>query len=120
MTQKALSGKEAPPEKTGATPPRPSAIKPIPDDALIIIPMRNTVLFPGVVIPLSIGRSQSVAAAQEAARSEARLGIILQRDPEVDVPGPDDLHAVGTVAEVLRYVTAPDGSPVGAVPVPTT
>jgi ATP-dependent Lon protease len=83
---------------------------PIPEGALIILPVRNTVLFPGVVLPLMIGRPQSIAAAQEAAGADQPLGIILQRDPELDVPGPDDLYSVGTVAEIMRYITAPDGS----------
>ncbi len=82
---------------------------PIPQGAIIVLPVRNMVLFPGIVLPLSIGRPQSIAAAQEAAGSDRPLGIILQRDSALDVPGPDDLHTMGTVAEILRYVTMPDG-----------
>jgi len=83
---------------------------PIPDDAVIILPVRNTVLFPGVVLPLTVGRPQSVAAAQEAAASSRPLGILMQRDAAIDVPGPTDFHLIGTVGEILRYVTAPDGT----------
>jgi ATP-dependent Lon protease len=81
---------------------------PIPGDALIIIPVRNTVLFPGVVIPITIGRPKSIAAAQQAVREQRPIGILLQRDPETADPGPDDLHRVGTMANIVRYVTGPD------------
>ncbi|HZP91475.1 MAG TPA: endopeptidase La [Burkholderiales bacterium] len=83
--------------------------KPLPEDAVIIIPVRNVVLFPGVILPISMRRERSVAAAQEAARSERQVGLLLQRDPAQDNPRPDDLHWVGTVANVLRYLTTPDG-----------
>lgn len=91
-------------------PSRNGDLQPIPNDALIILPVRNTVLYPGIVLPLMIGRPQSVAAAQEAAGADQPLGVILQRDPELDVPGPDDLYTVGTAAEIMRYITAADGS----------
>ncbi|HEY8552968.1 MAG TPA: endopeptidase La [Burkholderiales bacterium] len=87
--------------------PAPSRL---PEDVLIILPVRNTVLFPGMVLPLTIGRQQSIAAAQEAARSQRPIGIIQQRDPGVEKPGPNDLYKIGTVATVMRYVTSPDGS----------
>ena len=92
------------------TPRRNDSYRPLPDDALIIVPVRNFVLFPGLVMPLAMGRERSVAAAQEAVRLQRPLGILLQSKPDVDEPGPDDLHWVGTSANVLRYITAPDGS----------
>src|SRR3972149_164270 len=82
----------------------------LPEDVLIILPVRNTVLFPGMVFPLTIGRGPSIAAAEEAARSERPIGIIQQRDPSVDVPGPNDLHKIGTIATVLRYVNSAEGT----------
>ena len=82
----------------------------LPEDVLIILPVRNTVLFPGMVFPLTIGRGPSIAAAEEAARSERPIGIIQQRDPSVDVPGPNDLHKIGTIATVLRYVNSVEGT----------
>ncbi|HEY9278566.1 MAG TPA: endopeptidase La [Eoetvoesiella sp.] len=88
----------------------PSQTIAIPDDALIIIPVRNLVLFPGLVVPISVGRENSVAAAQEAARSQRQIGILLQKKADAEEPGPADLYHVGTVASILRYVTAPDGS----------
>ncbi|MGA8148274.1 MAG: endopeptidase La [Gallionellaceae bacterium] len=84
--------------------------RPLPEDALIILPVRNMVLFPGALIPITIGRARSLAAAQFAARAQRPLGVLLQRQGEVEEPGPDDLHWVGTTANVLRYVTAPDGA----------
>ncbi len=77
---------------------------------MILLPTRNAVLFPGIVAPLTLGRPQSIAGAQTAAQSDKPLGMLLQSDPSVDDPGPDDLHRIGTVAEIMRYVTAPDGS----------
>jgi ATP-dependent Lon protease len=82
----------------------------LPDDALIIVAMRNVVLFPGMILPLTIGRPQSLAAAQQAVKMERPIGILLQRDPEVQAPGPDDLCRTGTLANILRYVTLPDDS----------
>ena len=58
----------------------------IPADALIIVPVRNTVLFPGVVIPISIGRLKSIAAAQQAVREQRQIGLVLQRDAEASEP----------------------------------
>ena len=77
---------------------------------MIVLPVRQTVLFPGIVLPLAIGRKSSVAAAQEAVRTERMLGVVLQKDPAVEEPTAEQLHAVGTAAQVLRYVTAPDGT----------
>ncbi|MEO6985852.1 MAG: endopeptidase La [Paralcaligenes sp.] len=87
-----------------------AAIPDLPEKSLVIIPVRNLVLFPGLVAPISIGRDSSVLAAQEAARAGRQIGIVLQRSPETADPGPDDLYSVGTVASILRYVTTPDGS----------
>jgi ATP-dependent Lon protease len=84
--------------------------RPVPEDALIIVPVRNVVLFPGMVVPLVVDRERSRAAVQEAVRLQRPLGILLQSKRDADQPGPDDLHWVGTTATILRYVTAPDGS----------
>jgi ATP-dependent Lon protease len=83
---------------------------PIPGDALIIVPVRNTVLFPGVVAPITVGRPKSVAAAQQALREQRPIGIVLQRNAEVNDPGPDDLNRICTVANIVRYITGPDGT----------
>jgi ATP-dependent Lon protease len=84
--------------------------QPLPENSLIILPVRQLVLFPGIMLPLTVGRKQSIAAAQEAVRSERPLGLLLQKDSEVEDPQPDQLYQVGTTAQVLRYVTAPDGT----------
>jgi ATP-dependent Lon protease len=84
--------------------------KPLPEDALIILPVRNLVLFPGVILPITVGRAKSRAAAQEAARQQRPIGVLLQNKPEIDDPQPQDLHWVGTTANVLRYVTGADGA----------
>ena len=83
---------------------------PLPEDALVLLPVRDLVLFPGMIVPVAVGRPASVAAVQQAVREERPVGVILQRDPAADEPGPDGLHRIGTVANILRYMTAPDGS----------
>lgn len=87
-----------------------TSVPTLPPDAIAIIPVRNIVLFPGVIIPISVGREPSIAAAQYALRRDTSVGILLQRDARVDVPKPDALYTVGTRASILRYVTGPEGS----------
>ncbi|HUU25148.1 MAG TPA: LON peptidase substrate-binding domain-containing protein, partial [Methyloceanibacter sp.] len=82
----------------------------LPEGAVILLPTRNAVLFPGIVAPLMVGRPQSKAAAQAAAQNERPIGVLLQSDPSADTPGPKQLHSVGTLADIMRYVTSPDGS----------
>ena len=86
------------------------ALPPLPPDALIIVPVRNTVLFPGLVLPITLGRPKSVAAAQQAVRDQRQVGILLQRAAEVDDPAAIDMHRMGTLANILRFITAPDGT----------
>ena len=86
------------------------AARAIPEDATIIVPVRNVVLFPGMILPIAIDRNESILAAQQAVKADRPVGILLQNDPEVEAPGPDDLRIIGTVANVLRYVTLPEGS----------
>jgi ATP-dependent Lon protease len=81
----------------------------LPDDVLLVLPVRNLVIFPGAVTQVALGREVSIAAAREAVSNERRLGILLQKDPTVDQPGPDDLHRVGTIVSVVRFLTAPNG-----------
>jgi ATP-dependent Lon protease len=80
----------------------------IPADVLIIIPVRNIVLFPGVIVPITIARAKSVSAAQQALREQRPVGIVLQRNSETEDPRPEDLHRVGTIANIVRYLTGPD------------
>jgi ATP-dependent Lon protease len=81
----------------------------LPDDILPILPLRNAVLFPGAVMPLSIRQETALAAAQFGAMHQRPIGILLQRDPEASEPAAGDLHEVGTVASIVRYLTTPDG-----------
>src|SRR5258708_12973664 len=70
------------------------ATKPLPKDALIVIPVRNAVLFPGVLSPVTVGRAASVAAAQEAVKNELRAGFFLQRDPQKAHVSPSHPHCM--------------------------
>ncbi|MBN3763647.1 endopeptidase La [Burkholderia sp. Ac-20365] len=80
----------------------------LPQDNLILLPVRNAVLFPGMVLPLAAGRGQSKEDVQAAIKRQQPLGIVLQRDPQMQDPSFDGLNTVGTVANVLRYVTSPE------------
>ena len=82
----------------------------LPADALIVLPVRRMVLFPGMILPIALGREGSIAAAQAAARTKRPIGVILQRNAEAEKPRAEDLCLVGTVATILRYVTTPDGT----------
>jgi ATP-dependent Lon protease len=87
-----------------------TTLPPLPPDALIIVPVRNTVLFPGLALPITVGRAKSIAAAQQAVRDQKEVGILLQRAADIADPTPADMHRMGTIANVVRYLTAPDGS----------
>src|SRR3954467_10915572 len=87
----------------------PRAHAPLPADAIIVVPVRNLILFPGLIAPLALGRSESVAAAQEAVRTQRPIGVLLQREADKEDPAPADMHTIGTMASILRYVTTPDG-----------
>src|SRR5262249_30257038 len=79
-------------------------------DVIPIIAMRSIALLPGIVVPITLGREESLAAAQEAVRSGKKVGLLLQHDPAVEKPTSHDLNQVGVLASVVRYVTAPDGT----------
>src|ERR1700678_4610244 len=86
----------------GAAPPPP-----LPPDALIIVPVRGLVLFPGTVLPITLGRPRSVLAAQRAVREQKPVGIVMQRSAEVAHPLAVALHRMGTSPNIVRYYTAP-------------
>ena len=113
MNDKARSDKDKDPQAGKQTPApgaKPATGKPLPEDAIIVIPMRNTVLFPGVISPITVGRPASVAAAQEAVKSEKKVGFLLQRDPQTNEVKPEDLYWVGTAGQVVRYITGAEGT----------
>ncbi|HET6466955.1 MAG TPA: LON peptidase substrate-binding domain-containing protein, partial [Geminicoccaceae bacterium] len=87
-----------------------TGIDALPPDVLPLVPVRNLVLFPGTVLPVTMGRPRSIAAAQAGVRAERPVGIVLQREAETEDPAPIDLHRIGTTAAILRYVTGPDGN----------
>jgi ATP-dependent Lon protease len=95
-------------DQTASTPH--TELPPLPPDAVPIVALRNVVLFPGIVLPVTLGREESIAAAQEAVRTGRKVGLLLQRDPLEEKPTPTDLYEVGVLATVVRYVTAPDGA----------
>jgi len=95
---------------TAEAPAAAEAISAIDADNLIILTLRNTVLFPQTVLPVAIRNERTIAAAQEAIKSQRKVGFVLQRDADADDPALEGLHRVGTLASIVRYVTAPDGS----------
>jgi ATP-dependent Lon protease len=98
------------PDASSGTQSGDSADPSLPPDALAILPVRDSVLFPGAVMPLAVGRQSSVAAVQYAMRAGQQIGVVMQRDPQAAEPSALDLHRMGTIANILRWVTAPDGS----------
>jgi len=81
----------------------------IPEGALVIIPMRNRVLFPAMMMPLSVRSPSRRHAVEEAVRQQVPIGFVVQRDPNIEVPEPKDLYGVGTAADVVRMFALPDG-----------
>ncbi len=77
---------------------------------LPILPLRNTVLFPGVVIPITAGRDQSIKLIKEANNGNKTIGVVAQKNETVEHPGIDDLYKVGTVARILKILKMPDGN----------
>jgi ATP-dependent Lon protease len=98
----------SPPDVSPGTPGQP--LQSLPSDAFIVVPVRNTVLFPEIVFPITLGRPATIAAAQQAVREQRQILIVLQRQAETDDPKADDLYRVGTVTNIVRYVTTPDGN----------
>ncbi|MBT6514926.1 MAG: endopeptidase La [Crocinitomicaceae bacterium] len=79
-------------------------------DELPILSLRNNVLFPGVVIPITVGRDKSIKLIQDANADKKIIGVVSQRDPEVEDPSFDDLNKVGTVGQIVKQLKMPDGS----------
>src|SRR4030095_11794567 len=81
----------------------------IPEGAMVIIPLRNRVLFPSMIMPVMVRRPERLHAVEETVRQQLPIGFVTQRDPNIDAPQPKDLYGVGTAADVLRMYTLPDG-----------
>lgn len=90
--------------------------KEIMPDVLPILPLRNTVLFPGVVIPITVGRDKSIHLLKEVYKSKNRfVGVVAQKKSEIEDPGFDDIFHVGTVATIIRMIKMPDGSTMAVI-----
>ena len=79
-------------------------------DTLPILPLKNTVLFPGIVTPITIGRDKSIRAVQKAYEDNRFIGVLSQRDVKIESPSSRDLYLIGTIARVLKLLKMPDGS----------
>ena len=79
-------------------------------DSLPILPLRNTVLFPGVIIPITVTRERSVKLIKEAEKNNKIIGVVAQKDSKVELPKEDDLNRIGTVAQILKVLKMPDGN----------
>lgn len=79
-------------------------------EVLSILPLRNTVLFPGVVIPITVGRDKSIKLIKEAYKGDRTIGVVAQTDMSIEDPAFDQLHNVGTVAMIIKMLQMPDGN----------
>ena len=79
-------------------------------EEVAILPLRNTVLFPGVVIPITAGRDKSIQLIKDANKSNKIIGVVAQKDQNIENPSPADLYSLGTVAQILRVLKMPDGN----------
>jgi len=102
-----LTGKAPAEVETASAEPQRS-FPDLPNDAIIVVPVRNFVMFPDIVMPLTIGRPVSVNAAQAAVRESLPVGILAQRDSALQDPSAIDMYRMGTVSNVLRYITGAD------------
>lgn len=85
-----------------------SDAQPIPAE-LPILPLRNTVLFPGVVIPITVGRDKSIKAVSDAYKLDKLVGVVAQKDSSIEEPTATDLESIGTVAKIVKLIKMPDG-----------
>ncbi|OFX49893.1 MAG: endopeptidase La [Bacteroidetes bacterium GWA2_30_7] len=79
-------------------------------DSLLILPLRNTVMFPGVILPISIGRDKSIKLIKDANKKNKLIGTVAQIDGNIEDPEEKDLYRVGTVAQIIKILQMPDGS----------
>ncbi len=77
---------------------------------LPILPLRNTVLFPGVIIPITIGRDRSIKLIKDTYKGNRTIGVLSQKDPNIEIPEKADLNSIGTVAHILKMLRMPDGN----------
>ncbi|MBP7496296.1 MAG: endopeptidase La [Bacteroidales bacterium] len=77
---------------------------------LPLLPLRNTVLFPGVVIPITVGRDKSIKLIREAYKQKKVIGVVAQKNVEIEDPAPEDLNRIGTLAYIIKVLQMPEGS----------
>jgi ATP-dependent Lon protease len=104
-----MTEKDSPQEYIAAADQTAEGKTNLPDDLVVILPVRNVVVFPGAVTQVGLGRDLSIRAAEEASKNGRKLGLLLQKDPSVDEPGPDDLYKVGTIVSVVRHLKSASG-----------
>src|SRR5947207_9801274 len=80
----------------------------IPDE-ISLLPLRNTVLFPGVVLPITVGRDKSIKAVNDACKADKLIGVVAQKDSNIEDPTISDLEDIGTVARIVKLIKMPDG-----------
>src|SRR6516225_3453338 len=78
-------------------------------DSLPLLPLKNTVLFPGVVLPITVGRDKSIKAVNQAYKNDKLIGVLSQKDASVEEPVVDDMCGIGTVAKIVKLIKMPDG-----------
>ncbi|WP_416437834.1 endopeptidase La [Phnomibacter sp. MR] len=78
-------------------------------EVIPVLPLRNTVLFPGVVIPITVGRDKSIKAVNDAYKGDKLIAVLAQKDSSVEEPSPEDLVEIGTVAKIIKLIKMPDG-----------
>ncbi|MEE0916089.1 MAG: LON peptidase substrate-binding domain-containing protein, partial [Alistipes sp.] len=79
-------------------------------EILPILTLRNSVLFPGAVTPITVGREKSIALVRAVNSGDGLLGAVLQRNPEIETPTPDDMYRIGTAARILKILEMPNGN----------
>ncbi|MFN6038006.1 MAG: LON peptidase substrate-binding domain-containing protein, partial [Bacteroidota bacterium] len=79
-------------------------------ETLSILPLRNTVLFPGVVIPITVARDKSISLIRDANKGDKTIGVVSQKNDHIDDPNKEDINSVGTIAKIIRMLRMPDGS----------
>src|SRR5207253_7627906 len=76
---------------------------------IALLPLRNTVLFPGVVLPITVGRDKSIKAVNDSYKGDKLIGVIAQKDSSIEDPSVKDLENIGTVAKIVKLIKMPDG-----------
>ena len=82
----------------------------VPTEDLPILPLRDMVLFPGVTMPILVGRKSSLALIDEAFKNKRHIGVTCQKNPNIEEPGINDIYTIGVIAEIIKVFQLPDGN----------